>query len=324
MKFHLTLAAIVAIGFSSPAMAEDCAEDQRLIKHHYGTTCIPENAERIVSTVSSVTVPLIELGIMPVGSTGGLDSNGQQYLRSSLNLTGVDFPNSDMMFLGLPNQLDFEAITAAKPDLILHGVWGSIDSIENYERLSMIAPTIGVHIQKTTGIDLHAFVAEATGTQSKLKAIRELYDAQIAQLKRMAPEGLTVAVMQGYKGSLLLFHTYPGMGQVLRDAGFKFPDLIEEIEVGSRKSISAEYLQELDVDWIVTSYRNDRGQTPADAIAALEEVLPNWCEALTACREGRVIYLPRDEAAAGSIMGSVATIYALTTHLSDPARQLSK
>jgi iron complex transport system substrate-binding protein len=62
---------------------------------------LPAMPQRIVSTYDvDVTIPLIELGAPPIASHGRLRLNGKPYLLSSRLLTGVDFDNSDIAFIG--------------------------------------------------------------------------------------------------------------------------------------------------------------------------------------------------------------------------------
>ncbi len=47
-----------------------------------------------------------------------------------------------------------------------------------------------------------------------------------------------------------MHHSYHALGRVLRDAGFRFPPLIEPIPDGQRIDVSAEQLPELDADFV--------------------------------------------------------------------------
>ena len=68
----LTLAA-------GPALALDCEAGFRPFAHSGGETCIPENPQRIVTLQDqNVLLPLLELGVKPVASTGNLDHEGNQ------------------------------------------------------------------------------------------------------------------------------------------------------------------------------------------------------------------------------------------------------
>ena len=84
----------------------------------------------------------------------------------------------------------------------------------------------------------------------------------------------------------------------LRDARFKFPARVAAIPKGANETLGAEALPELDADFIFGTYRADTLETPNDAIANLEAVLPDFCSFLHACRESQFIVIPREEASA--------------------------
>ena len=61
------------------------------------TVTVPLHPQRIVSMHDlDITIPLIELGVPPVASHGRTRPDGSHYLRSSAQLTGIDFDNSDI------------------------------------------------------------------------------------------------------------------------------------------------------------------------------------------------------------------------------------
>lgn len=83
------------------------------------TVTVPLHPQRIVSMHDlDITIPLIELGAPPIASHGRTRPDGSHYLRASAQLTGVDFDNSDIRFIGTAD-IDLEAVAAAKPDLII-------------------------------------------------------------------------------------------------------------------------------------------------------------------------------------------------------------
>jgi iron complex transport system substrate-binding protein len=90
-----------------------------------------------------ITIPLIELGVPPIASHGRTRPDGSHYLRSSAQLTGVDFDNSDIRFIGTAD-IDLEAVAAAKPDLIITEPSRHV----SVEQLEKIAPTVSIdHLQ---------------------------------------------------------------------------------------------------------------------------------------------------------------------------------
>ncbi|WIY23627.1 TroA family protein [Parasedimentitalea psychrophila] len=99
---------------------------------------VPVCPQRIVSLHDlKLTIPLIELGIIPVGSHGRSDSETTAFFRSSAAVTGVDFGTSDNTWVG-GKPADIEKIASLNPDLILTTTWQSAD----LDQLRALAPTV--------------------------------------------------------------------------------------------------------------------------------------------------------------------------------------
>ena len=290
------------------------AQDLRPFTDDTGRTVdIPAAPLRIVSLHDLViTVPLLELGVTPIGSHGRTTADGVPFIRSSEVLTGVDFDNSDIAFVGnLP--ADVEAVAALEPDLILTTPWQSAP----LEQLEAIAPTLVLDDSLHQDMGMHEVLADITGTQSRLATLKTRYDGQIAQIKRLIDTNtISVNVIQGVDGQVLSWHTYGALGKVLRDAGFRFPERVDAIPEGDYATMSAEELPALDADFLFATYRTDTLETPEDARKALETVMPGYCDYLHACRENQMIVIPREEASAASYYGLGVLSYMVVANIS--------
>lgn len=274
---------------------------------------IPTQPLRIVALHDlSLTVPLIELGVYPIGSHGRTTPENVPFIRSSKVLTGVDFDNSDIQFVGnLP--ADVEAVAALEPDLILTTPWQTA----NVEQLQAIAPTVVLDDDARGAFEIFDVLAELTNTEDRLAVLKTRYEGQVAQIRRLIEPGSVMAsVIQANDGKLYIEHTYATLGKVLRDAGFTFPARVEAIPAGESVELGAETLPEFDADFVFATYRTDTLQTPADAVGALETALPNFCEFLHACRENQFIVIPREEASAASYYALGAISYMLISNIS--------
>lgn len=295
-------------------LAPATAQDTRSFTDDAGRTLeIPTAPLRIVSLHDlSLTVPLIELGVTPVGSHGRTTAEGAPFIRSSAVLTGVDFTNSEIKFVGnLP--ADVEAVAALEPDLILTTPWQTADVAQ----LQAIAPTVVLDETVRPEFSIYDVLAELTGTEDQLAVLKARYDGQVAQIKRLIDTGsITVNVMQGVDGQVAVWHTYGALGKVLRDSGFKFPARVDAIPQGGDERFSAEALPELDADFIFATYRTDTLETPDVAITNLEAVLPDFCNFLRACRENQMVVIPREEASATSYYGLGALSYMIISQIS--------
>ena len=258
---------------------------------------VPLHPQRIVSLHDlDITIPLIELGVLPVASHGRTRPDGSHVLRSSAMLTGVDFDNSSIAFIGTAT-IDIEAVAAAKPDLII------TEPSRNtpVEQLEKIAPTVSIDHLDGGAPRIYSKLAQLTGTQAQLAILERRYRAQIAALKStIDTRKLRVSVIQANQGKINALHTYHSLGRVLRDAGFSFPPLIDSIPDGGRIDVSAERLPELDADFVFATWRGDTGGKPQDEMKAMDAVMSGWCDFLTACRSGHYVLISREEAISNS------------------------
>jgi iron complex transport system substrate-binding protein len=290
------------------------AEETRNFTDDLGrVVAVPLHPKRIVSLHDlDITIPLIELGAPPVASHGRTGLDGKHFLRSSGLLTGVDFDNSDIKFIG-STSIDMEALIAAKPDLIITEPTRDTP----IEQLETIAPTVSIDHLEGSAPRIYAKLAELTGTQNRLSILQRRYSEQIDQLRHVVDTGATtVAVIQANKGKITVHHSYQALGRVLRDAGFQFPDVINAIPEGERVDFSAERLPEFDADFIFDTYRADTGGLPTDEIAEMNKVVPGYCAFLKACSEGRYIILSRDEVISNSFAALSLMVSAVQSHVS--------
>lgn len=272
---------------------------------------VPLHPQRIVSMHDlDITIPLIELGVPPVASHGRTRPDGSHFLRSSAQLTGIDFDNSAIQFIGTAD-IDLEAVAAAKPDLIITEPSRHV----SVEQLQKIAPTVSIDHLQGSAPRIYSKLAQLTGSEARLAILERRYQAQIAQLKAMVDtQHISVSVIQANNGKVTVHHSYHALGRVLRDAGFRFPPLIDKIPDGQRIDVSAEQLPELDADFVFATWRSDTGGKPQDELQAMEAVMPGWCDFMRACRTGRYILLPREEVISNSFAALSLMVAQVQSH----------
>lgn len=279
-----------------PAFAQ--AQETRTVVDDTGRMAVvPARPLRIASLHDiDITIPLIELGVTPAASHGRIGLDGQPYLRSGALLTGTDFDNAPIAYLGA-NDIDLEALAELKPDLIITAT-GRPTPVEALER---IAPTVVVDAARLGAPHVYDKLAEITGTRERLAILERRYQSGIAALRQSVDTAaITVSVIQPLNCKINTYHTYRALGRVLRDAGFRFPAVINSIPEGGRIEVSGERLPEFDADFIFDPYRTDTGGTAKEEIAAMEKVAPGFCSFLKACWEGRYVMVSREEAISNS------------------------
>ncbi len=288
------------------------AQEMRTITDDAGVeVTFPARPLRIVTLHDSqLTIPLIELGLLPAGSHGRTDENGENpFIRSGMILTGTDFVNSDIAWIG-DYPADAELIAAVAPDLILTTEWNELSP----DILRQIAPTVVIDTTARSRDEIYNFMAEIAGPQAQetLARLRARYAAQIAQIKTVVedPASITVATFQIWEGTIYASHTYGNLGQVIRDAGFAQPAIIDTIAPGGEGEFSIESLPEFDADVVFATYNTGWGNDlPSERDSYLS--VPGFCETIFACREGQMFYIPRDEAFSMSFDALGMTAYAV-------------
>ncbi|EIV5416581.1 iron-siderophore ABC transporter substrate-binding protein [Klebsiella aerogenes] len=294
------------------AGAAAAADSQTFTDDLGRTVTVPLHPQRIVSMHDlDITIPLIELGVPPVASHGRTRPDGSHYLRSSAQLTGVDFDNSEIRFIGTAD-IDLEAVAAAKPDLIITEPSRHV----SVDQLAKIAPTVSIDHLQGSAPRIYRKLAQLTGSQARLAVLERRYQEQIKQLKATVdPQQYRVSVIQANNGKVTVHHSYHALGRVLRDAGFRFPPLIDKIPDGQRIDVSAEQLPELDADFVFATWRSDTGGKPQDELKAMEAVMPGWCDFMRACRTGRYILLPREEVISNSYAALTLMVAQVQSHI---------
>ncbi|WP_053351675.1 Fe2+-enterobactin ABC transporter substrate-binding protein [Leucobacter musarum] len=201
----LTAAALTLTGCSTsassnadtdaPAAASE-GEWPRTIEHEAGSTVIPEMPENIVSTSITLTGSLLAIDA-PVTATATTtpseitDADGffSQWADVASE-RGVEslYPNLEF---------DEEAVLAADPDLIIVSASGADSTVDQYDALSAIAPTIVLNYGDKTWQDLAAELGEATGHEDDATAVVQGFDDRVAEVadEITVPEGTANAIV---------------------------------------------------------------------------------------------------------------------------------
>src|SRR5688572_4988262 len=102
MEISVTFKRLLAAGllvFAAVVALPAVAQEMRPFTHDLGTTDIPVQPRRIVTLHDvGLTIPLIELGVMPVGSGGRVRDDGSVFMRGAVSLVKIDFDTNGIQF----------------------------------------------------------------------------------------------------------------------------------------------------------------------------------------------------------------------------------
>ena len=273
------------------------AEAREVVDTMGRTVDIPDHPERVVvMSEPAIAIPMIELGVNPIGSFGRADDGTYQ--------VGADFidtlfgPNQKKpQGIGNNRQVDLEKLYSMKPDLII-GIEFDIDKIK---QLSTVAPVYMQHY--TTGhLDNFAIeenLAKLFGKETTFQTLKEQYVEDVQETKNQLPESLEnktylpVIIMD----QINIVGEGIGVSQPLNDLGMK-PFEVSNDKTHSDGSpeivlpISAETFGSLNPDILVVIINWGAPDKSIEATnEALNKLVPGWQTYMKPAREGRVIYL---------------------------------
>lgn len=162
---------------SPPASQETSSEYPIVIKHALGETVIESKPERIVTVQWANHDVALALGVVPVGFSaanfGVQDGSGLlPWTAEKLKELGAANPNVFQDTDGL----DFEAISDAKPDVILAAYSGLTQ--EDYDLLSEIAPVVAYPTAPWTTTWREQVLLNATGMGMKAEGEQLIEDVE--------------------------------------------------------------------------------------------------------------------------------------------------
>ncbi|TDT32719.1 iron-siderophore ABC transporter substrate-binding protein [Naumannella halotolerans] len=268
----------------------------------FGDVVVEDKPERVVALGWGDAEIALNLGVQPVGASDWLSFGGEGVGPWSAGL--YDTPPEILGTL----ELSYEAVAALDPDLILD-VRSSGDQ-EGYDRLSSIAPTIGVpeggDNYLTDAEQQVTMIATALGEAEAGERMLAETEQAFADAAAAHPEweGKTVSAVA---------RTADGWGAYLEDSrvafmkklGFVQNPQVEALppsDTGFSVDVSEEQLNLLDADVIVAF------PIWVEATEITDD--PSW-QAIPAVEDGRAIVLDDDLSQAYSLGTPVSQRYAL-------------
>jgi len=203
---------------------------------------LPKNPKRVIG--SYLEDDLVALGIKPVVQWSVKNGSGtQSYLKKQLK--GVPL---------IDYSLPYEAVTKAKPDLILMGTDSAVAN-GKYAQYKKIAPTYvvknGTNVSwRTTFLD----VAKAVNKTAKGKRVLVKYDKKVKTARRQLKKAgqPKVAVLWVTNNTAYMVNDHSASGSLLySDLQLGEPSLVKEVSKSATadwSAVSLEKLAKLDAD----------------------------------------------------------------------------
>lgn len=254
-----TPTAAEAASDAAAASADACDEGFRLFTHYGGETCVPKNPERIVTTQDqNGLLPLLELGVEPIGSAGQLlEDGGSRFRRvQGYDTAGIEFIG------GYWGESNIESITALDPDLIVSHEFAE----DFYDLHSQVAPTVMIQIFDRPLDEVLMDFADLVGRTERAQELRAAYSARIQGLldalgDRKESMSISVITAGNNPGEFYRADQGQAVGTVMNDLDLLRPEA-EQNALETREYLSIESLPEHDADVMLVFDFSGEGQDP--------------------------------------------------------------
>ncbi|MHA6630734.1 ABC transporter substrate-binding protein [Pseudonocardia sichuanensis] len=256
----------------------------RRIEGAFGPVDVPAEPSRVVTTDWYTPWALLDVGVTAIGTpqanTGGV-------------LPAYQPAYEAMTKIGTTTQLDYEAIVALEPDLILGTLVPDLPAELN-DRLSAITPTLLFEAAREPGTWQERAVraADAVGRRDAAQQRRAAYEQRAAELGGRYADVLArtrwALVRGGPQGNALLDHPASWSGVVLERVGVRLGSAAAG-KPGVFTPLSFEQLGVLEDCDVVLHLADATGGVTADTQRVLDQ--PTF-QALPAARAGHVYPLP--------------------------------
>lgn len=235
--------ALTACGGGDPTTVDDTGDDAAApdatdgdgaaafpvtIEHDFGTTEVPAEPERVVTVGFTEQDHVLALGVVPVGTReyGGYDYRQRPWAQEALD--GADIPE-----VGTFEGIDFEAVAALEPDLIV-ATYAFIAEDE-YELLTQIAPTVaqagGYELGGMPWDEQTLLIGEALGRSQEAETVVADVEAAFDAARDDHPEfvGSTLGVDYALGGGHYLLDDQDLRFRFFADLGFEAPETAGEL-----------------------------------------------------------------------------------------------
>jgi iron complex transport system substrate-binding protein len=281
----------------------------RIVETSRGPVEVPERAAAVVAGDYYGQYSLVDLGVTPVGITGGAPS-GEPY-ASAL---------ADVPIVGDWAAADPEQVAAVTPDLVLL----TVDTDDRlYDLLSEVAPTVEISFQQLSLEDVMTRVGQAVGREAEAARLISDYEARAAAIADEFADTLAATTWATFSpaepGSWFLLSPEWPDNAVISRAGVQFSDAVVELGDSSDDYAAERSLEELtllgDADVILVPADPD-GNIDATMQPYLES--PIW-QALPAVQAGNVFPAPWGTSSIGMADDLLTALETILPEVTSPA-----
>ena len=248
MRLRLILLALLALPIAACGSGEASSAGSTAssgafpvtVEHKFGKTTVEKEPKRVVTVGYTDQDAALAVGVVPVAVgdfLGGYDWRKRPWAQDALG--GAE----PKVVAG--QQINFEAVAAQRPDLII-AINAGLEQAD-YDKLARIAPTVaqsGDYIDFGMPWDEQTMlVARALGREERGKEVVEQVEAEFAQVREEHPEfaGKSGILAYGGPDGYGAYATGDTRSRFFTDLGFELPKKVDEL---AGESFFTEFSQE--------------------------------------------------------------------------------
>jgi len=277
------------------------------IVHAQGTTTVPKNPQRVV-VLSPAALDITDaLGV----KVAGVPKTSVHYPAHLAKYNGQEYFDAGTLF-----EPNFEALSNAKPDLIIAGGRAQ----EAYGKLSEIAPVISPDIDTDNFLQSLSERTEQLGTifgkQQQARQLLTAFNAQIADVRSESTHAGSAMMLMVNGGKLSAYSPGSRFGFIYDVLGFK-PATTFAKTGNHGNAVSPEFVMEANPDWLFVLDR-DNAIGRKEGTSA-QQVLNNpLVRKTTAWKKQQIVYL---DSSSLYIAGGIQSYSLLMTQLKQVLEQ---
>lgn len=234
------LAAAVALTGCDDSTAQTDSANTLKIEHAQGATSVAPSPQKVI-VLNPATLDNMDALQIPVA---GVPKNSTHLPAFLAKYQGEAYLNAGTLF-----EPDYEAISNAKPDLIVAGGRAH----DAYDKLSAIAPTIALDVDTknfTQSLTQRVTqLGDIFGKQQEAKALNDAFMAKSAALREKAASAGSAMVIMVSGGKMSAYTPGSRFGFIFDQLGFK--PAAAFTETGKHGNVvTSEFIMNTDPDWL--------------------------------------------------------------------------
>lgn len=278
------LASIFALSGCDQSVSSTESAKTISIEHAQGTTQVPLHPQKVIVLDPAIldTMDALKIDVAGVPQT---NSHLPEYLAK---YRGSEYLNAGTLF-----EPDYEALSSAKPDLIIAGGRAT----DAYDKLSGIAPTISLNVDAKQFMTSFSQRVEQLGSifgkEEEAKTQLDAFKQQIAQTREKAANAGPALVLMVSGGKMSAYGPGSRFGFIFDELGFKPAAEFPDAGVGRHGNVvTSEFLLSVNPEWLFVLDRDNAiGRAGADGESA-RQVLDNpLIHKTNAWQQNHIVYL---------------------------------